>query len=284
MSTSITSTTGAVNNPAITSKQVIEVREANLGFEGTVSRKYYDEAKVGATIRWAQVTNLNSGTARVKTQGNSGNDITYDANTESAITLTINQYQYQAFELEEFEASLSIIDQQAYYTKRIAYAVNLAIDTTLAALPSGFSQTTGTYTVDLTDDDLRRGVQFLADANVPKPDRFLAISPATWNSMMSIDRYASADFNRGDLVNIVDGEFKAPYGLRAFESTNIKGTNTAGHDCAIYHRDAIALAMRMSPRTRTFDDIQNLSTQVAISAIWGVVETRDDHGVWMKAA
>jgi hypothetical protein len=42
--------------------------------------------------------------------------------------------------------------------------------------------------------------------------------------------------------------------------------------------------MRMQPRTRVFDDIQNLSTQVAVSAIWGVVETRDDHGVWAKGA
>ena len=107
MSTSITSTTAAQSNPAITSKQVIEVREANLGFEGTVSSKYYDEARVGTTVKWVNITNLNSGTARTKSEGNSGNDITFDANTEGAVTLTINQHQYQAFELEEFEESLA---------------------------------------------------------------------------------------------------------------------------------------------------------------------------------
>ena len=53
---------------------------------------------------------------------------------------------------------------------------------------------------------------------------------------------------------------------------------------AIRQRDAIALGMRMQPRTRVFDDIQNLSTQVAISVIYGVVETRDDHGIWLKGA
>src|SRR3990167_11123381 len=125
MSTSITTTTATQLNPAITSKEVIMFREANLAFEGTVSKKYYDEAKVGTTIRWSLITTLNSGTARVKSEGNSGNDITYDANTETSVTLTINQHQYQAFELEEFEASLSIIDQQMYYTRRAAFAVNL---------------------------------------------------------------------------------------------------------------------------------------------------------------
>ena len=284
MSTSITSTTGAVNNPAITSKQVIEVRDANLGFEGTVSRKYYDEARVGTTIRWGLVTNLNSGTARVKAEGNSGNDITYDANTEGSVTLTINQHQYQAFELEEFEASLSIIDQQMYYTRRAAFAVNLAIDDTLAALIDDFGNPVGTLAVDLTDDDVRRAQQYLDDANVPGDDRFFAMSPATKNSMLSIDRYASSDFNRGGGANIIRGEFGEIYGFRAWQSTNIEGTNAAGHDNGIYHRDAIALGMRMQPRTRVFDDIANLSTQVAISAIWGVIETRDDHGVWARGA
>lgn len=284
MSTSITSTTGAQSNPAITSKQVIEVREANLGFEGTVSSKYYDEARVGTTIKWVNITNLNSGTARSKSEGNSGNDITFDANTETAVTLTINQHQYQAFELEEFEESLSLIDQQMQYTKRAAYAVNLAVDASLAALVDNFSQTVGTLAVDATDDDVRRAVQYLDDANAPQDGRFFAMSPATKNSMLSIDRYASSDFNRGGAANIVSGEFGNIYGLRTWMSTNVEGTNAAGHDNGIYQRDAIALGMRMQPRTRVFDDIANLSTQVAISAIWGVIETRDDHGVWVKAA
>ena len=280
----MTSTTGAVNNPAITSKQVIEVRDANLAFEGTVSRKYYDEARVGTTIRWGLVTNLNSGTARVKSEGNSGNDITYDVNTETAVTLTINQHQYQAFELEEFEEHLSIIDQQMYYTRRAAYAVNLAIDDTLAALPDDFSNAVGTLAVDLTDDDVRRALQYLEDADVPGEDRFFGMSPATKNSMLSIDRYASSDFNRGGGANIIRGEFGEIYGFRVFQSTNIEGTNAAGHDNTFHQRDAIALGMRMQPRTRVFDDIQNLSTQVAISAIWGVIETRDNHGVWGRGA
>ncbi|MCR4341170.1 MAG: hypothetical protein NUW01_14935 [Gemmatimonadaceae bacterium] len=284
MSTSITSTTGAVNNPAITSKDVIEFREANLGFSGTVSTRYTDEARVGTTIRWGQVTVPNSGTARTKSEGNSGADITYDNTTESAITLTINQHMYSAFELEEFEKSLSIVDQNKWYTKAAAYALDTSIDDTLAALVDNFGNTVGTLAVDLTDDDVRRGVQYLDDANAPMDGRYFAMSPATKNSLLGVDRYASSDFNRGGGANIVRGTFGDIYGLTTWVSTNVEGTNAAGHDNAIYQRDALAMAMRMAPRTRRFDDIQNLSEQVSISAIWGVIETRDDHGVWAKGA
>ena len=282
MSTSITSTTGAVNNPAITSKDVIEFREANLGMSGTVSTRYKDEAKVGTTIRWGLITAPNAGAARTKTEGNSGNDIIYDASTETAVTLTINTHQYSAFELEEFEKSLSIVDQARWYTKAAAYVVDLAVDDSLAGLVDNFSQIVGTLAIDLTDDDNRRALQYLEDANAPGDGRFYGMAPATKNSMLGIDRYTSSDFNRGGMSNIVRGTFGEVYGLVAFQSTNIEGSNAVGHDNTIHQRDAIALGMRMSPRTRRFDDIQNLSEQVAISVIYGVIETRDDHGVFAR--
>ena len=280
MSTSITSTTAAVRNPAITSKELIEARKANLGFSGTVSTRYTDEAKVGTTIRWG-LRNLRS--ASTKSEGNNSS-ITFAVDTPTAVTLTINQWQYSAFDLEEFEANMSIIDEEKSETIEAMYAVNLAIDDTLAALVDNFSNTGGTLAVDATDDDVRDGVQSLDDADAPSEGRFFAISPATKNTMLSIDRYASSDFNRGGGANIIKGEFGDIYGLRTWVSTNVEGTNAAGHECGIYQRDAFALGLRMAPRKRVFDDIDTLSTQVAVSAIWGVIETRDDHGFFLKAA
>lgn len=281
-STSITSTTGAVNNPAITSKDVIEFRKANLAFSGTVSTRYKDEARVGTTIRWGQVTLLNSGSARAKSEGNN-NTITKDVNTEVAITLTINSHYYQAFELEEFEEALSTVDQRMWYTRAASYVIDKQVDTALAALPSGFSNTVGALTVPLADADIRRGDQYLNDANAPDDGRFLGISPATKATMLGIDRYASSDFIGGNGgVNIVRGEFGTVYGYRVFVSTNINGSNSAGHDNTMHQRDAMALALRQQPKVHEFDDISNLSHTTAISVIYGVVETRDDHGVYMK--
>jgi hypothetical protein len=271
-STSLTSTTGAQFNPAITSKKIIDIREANLGFEGTVSTQYRDDAGVGTTIAWPTITAF---AAATKTEGNSGADITFTANTESAVTLTINQHQYAAFELEEFEESLSLHDQEMIYQRRSAYAVNLAVDDTLAALIDNFSNAVGTLGVDATDDDVRRSVQYLDDADAPQDGRFFAMAPATKNSMLSIDRYASSDFAARGGANIVSGEFGEIYGLRAWVSTNVEGTNAAGHDNGIYQRDGFALGMRREPRVRKEDDIDNLSTKMAVSAIWGVIETRD---------
>ena len=169
-------------------------------------------------------------------------------------------------------------------TKVAMFAVNRAIDDTLAALIDTATQTQGTLAVDITDDNLRRCDQYLNDANTPRDARFLAISPASVNSMLAIDRYTSSDFNRGGIANIVKGEVGQVYNTTVWNSTNIDGSNAAGHDNGFYHRDFFALGVRMQPRVRNFDDIQNLSTQVAISAIWGVIVTRNTDAVWLKGA
>ena len=284
MSTSITSTTAATTNPAITDKDIIEFRRANLGFSATVSNRYKDKAGVGTTIRWATTAAPNSGAARTKSEGNSGNDITYDVNTEGSVTLAFNQHYYSAYEIEEFEESLSIVDLRSVYTRGAAYVVEMAVDDALAALPDDFTSNAGigTLAVPWNDDDIRDGVRQLDDANVPADDRFFAMSPAAKMSLMGIDRYASSDFNRGGGANIIKGEFGQIYNLRPWQSTNIEGSNAAGHDNAIYHRDAMALGMRMKPKVRNFDDIQNLSSQHSVSVIFGVIETRDDHGVYAR--
>lgn len=280
-STSITSTTASVANPAITDKDVIEFRMANLGFSGTVSSRYKDNAGVGTTIRWGQVTLLNSGSARAKSEGNN-NTITKDVNTETAITLTINSHYYMAFELEEFEESLSIVDLRMWYTKNAAYIVDKQVDTALATLVSGFSQILGTYTVDFSDADIRRGVQYLDDANAPMEGRHFGVSPAAKNGILGVDRYMSSDFNGGTGASLPKGSYGTIYNLNTFTSTNVAGSNSAGHDNTIHQQDAIALALRQKPKTHQFDDISNLSHTTAISVIYGVIETRDDHGVWMK--
>ena len=282
MSTSVTSTTHATTNPAITSAQVIMFREANLGFEATVSSTYRDEAKVGTTIRWAVWSAPNSGVARTKSEGNSGNDITFDVNTDTAVTLTINQHMYSAWEMEEFEEALSIVDLESKLNTSAAYVLNVSIDDTLAALIDNFGQTEGTLAMPFGDTEIRRGIQYLGDANAPKERRYMGVSPAAKMTLLGIERYVSSDFNRGGAGNILTGGFGSVYDLTLFESTNIEGTNAAGHDNGIWQADAIAMGMRMKPRSRNYDDILNLSTQHSISAIWGVVETRDDHGVWLQ--
>lgn len=279
--TSITSTTAAVSNPAITSKDVIEFREANLGMSAVVSNRYVDEAKVGTTIRWSNITAPNSGAARSKSEGNN-NTTTRDATTETAVTATINNHYYSQFELEEFEMSLSIVDQVRWASRGAAYVVDLAVDDALAALPDDFSQAVGTLTADLADLDIRAAVNYLEDANAPDDGRFFGMSPATKMGLLGVDRYASSDFNRGGGANIIKGTFGEIYNLTCFTSTNIEGSNSVGHDNFISQRDAIALLLRMAPKKREYDDITNLSTVYSISVIFGVIEVRDDHGVWAK--
>src|ERR1019366_6674129 len=102
----------------------------------------------------------------------------------------------------------------------------------------------------------------------------MGISPKAKNALLGIDRYTSSDFITGNNggANLVRGSFGDIYGLNVFSSTNITGSNSAGHDNFILQQDAIALGLRQKPKVHEFDDISNLSHTTAISVIYGVIE------------
>ena len=271
MSTSATSTTHATSNPAITSKDVIEFREANLGMSAWTSARYRDEAGVGTTIRWSNQTAPNSGAARTKSEGNSGNDIIYDITTEGSVTLTINQHMYSAFEIEEFESNLTTIELRKWLARGASYVLDVSIDDTLAALVDNFSQAEGTLAFPITDVEVRRSVQYLDDANAPGEGRCFGMSPATKMTLLGIERYVSSDF--GKIGSIARGTFGDVYGLTTWTSTNIEGDNTVGHDNGIWQKDAIAMGMRMKPHVRKFDDISSTNSCGLLPAAAAVLST-----------
>jgi hypothetical protein len=66
-------------------------------------------------------------------------------------------------------------------------------------------------------------------------------------------------------------------------STNVEGSNAAGHDNGLVHRSyAVHHRVGNRPRIRTFDDIDSLSDRMAASMIWGNSQLRTDAAVWVK--
>ncbi|MDP7620231.1 MAG: DUF1257 domain-containing protein, partial [Dehalococcoidia bacterium] len=81
-------------------------------------------------------TLLNSGAGRQKS---ASTDITYDANTDSAYTLAIDQHWYQAFQVEEFADALSGFDIDAAYAPSIIEVLVRKEDDTLTAWIDNFT-------------------------------------------------------------------------------------------------------------------------------------------------
>ena len=226
-------------------------------------------------------TLLNSGTARSKSEATA---ITYDSNTDSAFTLAIDQHWYQAFNVEEFADALSGFDIEAAYAPAVIEALVRKEDADLAGLIDNFTgQTVGIFAQENTEDQFLRAIQYLDDADHPQDNRNWVFSNAGSLALLKINKFVSADFVSGQPT--VSGLIGRLYGNPALKSTNIEGSNAAGHDNGLVHKSyAVHHRVGNRPRIRRFMDIDNFSDRFAASMIYGFSQLRTDAAVHIKGA
>jgi hypothetical protein len=219
--------------------------------------------------------------------GAGGGAVSFDeARLLSRITLTADTHIFQAFELE-YEADLfSNIGLMEKLTKAAGYAVAHRIDDDAAGFVDNFSQSVGSLAVPLTDPDIRRAVQYLEDAFAPSDNRFFVFSPAEQMNLFSVERYINRQYN--DSIGNLSKNGKYPgfqatiYGLDWYMSQNVEGTNATGHDNGIWQKEALAALVVEEMRTAEHYEITTDTTRYAAHAIYGFIEIRDDHGVYMN--
>jgi hypothetical protein len=275
----VTVTTAANFIPEIWSTEVLEAYVAELVFGALVDRKFEADVKQsGDTIH---VPNLAAMTVGSKTAETA---VTFTANTESVTDISINKDYYVAFRIDNIAEVQSQNNLRQMYTARAGKDIAVQIDDSLAALVDAFSQSVGTLAVDVTDDNLLRAVQYLDDANAPKDDRSLVISPATFGSLMKIDKFVRLDYvNAGAETAVEASRLSYPiYGAKVYVSANVDGDNTNGHDNGLFQKEALALVMQQEPKVFSQFMIEYISDAVVVEAIWGVKEMRDTSGVWVK--
>ena len=171
----------------------------------------------------------------------------------------------------------------------MGYVLDLAVDDALAALIDAFTQTVGTLAAALSYADLLESTQLLDDANAPQENRVVVISPAEKANVMQLDHFINNDYDglRSGGMNFKPGD-RLPIGtwmgMPIYVTTNVDGSNAAGHDNVMMHHEALALVQQMMPMFHTQYDIDYFCDKVAAEQVYGVKEMRDDHGVWLKAA
>ena len=285
-------TTADVFIPEVWSLSALVEREASLVFGALVDRTLEKELRVGDTIYRPSISNL--GSARTK---GANSAITFVTVTEThatgsgfnGLTLTVTTHDYQAIAIESIAKLQTDRDLMAKYAGKMGYSLGLAYDDTLAARMDNFTHAPGTLATALTYGVVTRGIQYLDDEDVPEMDRCMVVSPAEAISLMSLKEFVNNDYSK------LQDTFKAHPGLdRAYQtswwgypiykSTNVEGTNTAGHDNGMFHREAIASVMQMNPTPHHHFDIDYIADKVVIEQVHGSAEQRDDHGVWLKGA
>ena len=270
--------------PEIWSKYVIRAREQKLVFARLATRKYESDLSYGDVIRVPQVQHLTSRTKNLS----ANTAVLFETDTSTSVNITIGTWSYVAMATETATAKQSYKDIIELYAPEMGYALALAVDDDLAALPDDFgTNTTGVMGAPITYEDFVKARRLLNDANVPRKGRVAVFSPAAEESLMLLDQFVRNDYSKiqGGKDDDDDMGFVGSwFGIPIYVSTNVEGDNTVGHDNTIMHSEAIACCMQMTPTTHRWLDINYLANKVVTEQLYGVKEMRDDHGVWMQGA
>lgn len=278
----VDNTTADVFIPEVWANEAIVAREQRLVFAGLVNRGYESDLKFGDTAHVRSVGNLSS-----RSKATSSNAaITYETITETNTDITVNTWEYSAMAVEDIIKVQADKDMFRLYAGKMGYALDLAIDDVLAGLVDDFSQVLGSLAVDLTYRDFTRARQYLDDALAPDEDRYIVISPAQENGMLNIEHFINRDYTEGNKSGMGGKGEKGWIGtwmsIPVYKSTNVEGSNAAGHDNAMFHRSALALVVQMKPQAHHMYDIDYFVDKVALEHLHGSRELRDDHGVFMR--
>lgn len=278
--------------PEIWSMEEIVARESKLVFANLFDRRFEkDVSSHGDTIHVPSVGNLAARTKDV-TSGQGGavastGAITYETVTETNTDITISRYIFSALAVNRATKRQANRDLHQLYAQKMGYALALDIDDTCAGHPDDFSNSVGTLAVEVAYEDVLRAVQYLDDADAPGEARSIVISPAQKAGFMKLDQFINGDYTRlhpDASVSMKENNLGTWMQLPVYVSTNVEGTNAAGHDNTVHQKEAVALVVQMKPRNEHFYDIDVDADKYACFALYGTKEMRDDHGVWLKGA
>lgn len=265
-----TTTTSDVFIPEIWSKDVNIATEKNLVLAPLVWRLDSLVKGGGDVVHIPNVTNF---TARDKSEST---DVTYDANTETKVDLNINVHKYVATKIEDLVATQSAYDLRSIYTDRMGYAIAQAVDTSIAGLYSGLSQSVSAG-AGLEDSEVITSLEYLDVADVPRMNRQFAFHTEALADVRGVSKYTEYQFTGERGVANSDGRVSTLYGVPVYWTNNIvetAGTPNILHNL-LFHRDAFVAAIQMDSKFVTEYSVDSLANKVAVQTIYGVAENRD---------
>jgi N4-gp56 family major capsid protein len=282
-----TTTTSAVFIPEVWSVETLRAAERSLVMAPLVKR--YDSLvkQRGDTIHIPHISNL---TANDKTQNN---EVTLQTVSETETTISINKWKEVSFEIEDIVKVQSQYDLRSEYTAKAGYAIAQRVDSDLLALYASLASTdVGTYGSDITDATIVAGLQALDEVDAPLEDRYFVIAPSQKAAIMKLDKFVKADFlgqydqptpvKRGPNSRYLWGDI---YGIPTYYTNQVPttaGTPLQTHNI-LFHKEAFALAMQLSPRTQASYWQKDLSWLITADTLYGVAVIRDTFGVEVRS-
>jgi hypothetical protein len=201
--------------------------------------------------------------------------VTYSANTDGVIQLSLDQHQYEAKRIEDIVRVQESADLFNAYAKSMGYALAKKVENYLAV---DILQSATGNDVTLAADNtattalVRSGLQKLLDAgfDYTDGDTFFYASPALYMSLMGLGDFTEAQ-KRGDGVGPnVSGNIMNIYGMPVYASVDWDDDGGTGDETGtIFNRNGIYFAQQIAPRVQSAYDIDHLATSVVADVLFG---------------
>lgn len=163
------------------------------------------------------------------------------------------------------------------------------IDKDLTALFAGFSAGKGDYTTAITAAEIFESVAKLRGAGVDPAGIVCVLHPEiAYDLKKALTTNGNVAFTAGAFGNVANEAMQMGYvgmlaGVPVYETSNIAyDTNAGDFPGAVFHRDALGLAMIGDVSIETARRIDYLSTEIVASCHYGVGELQDGLGRYLK--
>jgi len=277
-------TSGNTFRSDIWSKELTRATEANLVLADKVSR-FDADSKGAKSVYIPKISNLVAYNKVANTA------VALQNPTETSTNLLLDKHKYCAFLLEDYlkiQQNYSLLSE---YSNKAGYAIAKAMDTDIATLATGFSQTKGTYNTTITTTVMVDSVQELDDEDVPADDRCWVLKPHAVADLRTISDYIRFDgtgFAGGTATGALGNGKKGAKGLvgmlfgsPVYQTTQIQQTSNDISNM-YFHREAIALGVQQEVRIQNEYKLEYLGELVVADISYGVIERRDEFGLELK--
>lgn len=219
---------------------------------------------------------------------NENTDLTNTEVSTSKADLTVAEVGIMTT-LTDFARNVSESDVVRDLGKLFGEAIAKKIDTDLTGLFSGFSQSVGDISTVMEPKDIFEAVAKLRANAVPNSDLACVIHPSiAYDLKAALSTQGNAPFVANGQSDLANEAMRSGYvgtiaGVPVFETSNIAqagGAGTVGdYKGAVFHRDALGLAMMQDLKIETQRDASLRATEIVATAVYGVGELHDTYGV-----
>lgn len=217
-----------------------------------------------------------------------GDIISNTAVSTSGVTLTVATNAIRTM-VSDLSVAASASNVVADLGRLFGEGIARKIDKDLTALFGGFSAGTGDYTGQITAEAIFTAVAKLRGSGVDTAGMVCVLHPEiAFDLKKALTTNGNVAFTAGAFGNVANEAMQEGYvgmlaGVPVFETSNIDyDTNAGDFPGAVFHRDALGLALIGDVNIEVARRIDYLSTEVVASAHYGVGELQDGLGRYLK--